>query len=96
MKAFSVNIKKEELSQEQVYKMLQVLHKEIMWLSQITLRESQTYIKTFNGNFLKTEIDTICIHGDNNNAVDMAKSIKKGLISQGVDLKNLDNLSKFK
>ena len=53
-------------------------------------------IKTFNGNFLKTEIDTVCIHGDNNNAVDMANSIKKGLISQGVDLKKLNNLSKFK
>ena len=61
----------------------------------IQMLENQA-IKTFNGNFLKTEIDTICIHGDSNNAVDMAKTIKKGLISQGVDLKNLDNLSKFK
>ena len=41
-------------------------------------------IKTISGKFLKTDIDTICVHGDGPNAVGIAKMIKKG--------KNLDEI----
>ena len=53
-------------------------------------------IKTYQGNFLEAEIDTICIHGDGDKALDIAKSIKHGLINNGVVLMQLDKLSKFK
>ena len=36
-------------------------------------------IKTLNGNFLKTDIDTICEHGDGKNAAVIAQMIKNGL-----------------
>ena len=53
-------------------------------------------IKTINGKFLKTDIDTICVHGDGPNAVGIAKMIKKGLTDRGVIFKPLNMLSKFK
>ena len=46
-------------------------------------------------NFLNTDIDTICVHGDGNNAVGIAKMIKNGLKDRGVDFKPLNMLSKF-
>ena len=52
-------------------------------------------IKTISGNFLKANIDTICIHGDGKNAVEIAKSIKKGLMNKGIDFKPLNALRKF-
>ena len=52
-------------------------------------------IKTIGGNFLKTEIDTICIHGDGKNAVEIAQMIKNGLKERGVEFKSLNMLSKF-
>lgn len=53
-------------------------------------------IKTISGKFLKTDIDTICVHGDGPNAVGIAKMIKKGLTDRGVIFKPLNMLSKFK
>ena len=52
-------------------------------------------IKTINGNFLNSDIDTICVHGDGENAVQIAKMIKNGLKDRGVDFKPLNMLSKF-
>ena len=52
-------------------------------------------IKTIGGNFLKTDIDTICVHGDGKNAVGIAQMIKNGLKDRGVDFKPLNMLSKF-
>jgi len=53
-------------------------------------------IKTYKGNFIEAEIDTICVHGDGIHAIDIAKSIKKKLTEQGIIFKKLDKLSKFK
>ena len=52
-------------------------------------------IKTINGNFLNTDIDTICVHGDGENAVQIAKMIKNGLKDRDIDFKPLNILSKF-
>ena len=53
-------------------------------------------IRSITGKFLKTDIDTICIHGDGKNSVSIAKKIKKGLIDSGINLLPLNQLSKFK
>ena len=53
-------------------------------------------IKTISGKFLKTDIDTICVHGDGSTAVGIAKKIKNGLKKRGVIFKPLNMLSKFK
>mgnify|MGYP001171784901 CR=1 FL=1 len=52
-------------------------------------------IKTIGGNFLKTDIDTICVHGDGKNAVGIAQMIKNSLKDRHIDLKPLNMLSKF-
>jgi Uncharacterized proteins, homologs of lactam utilization protein B len=52
-------------------------------------------IKTIGGNFLKTDIDTICIHGDGKNSLEMAKTIKDRLTNKGVIFKPLNVLKKF-
>ena len=45
---------------------------------------------------IKCNIDTICIHGDNINAVNIAKLIKKKLKIKGFNFLNLNNMTKFK
>ena len=41
-----------------------------------TMKESDT-VKTLNGNFQKIKFDTICIHSDTNNSIDILKKINK-------------------
>ena len=41
-----------------------------------TIKETKT-VKTINGNFQKIKFDTICIHSDTNNSVDIIKKINK-------------------
>ena len=41
-----------------------------------TIKETNT-VKTINGNFQKIKFDTICIHSDTNNSVDILKKINK-------------------
>ena len=52
-------------------------------------------IKTLSGKLIKTEIDTICIHGDGYNAIEIAKKIKNGLETKGIVFKPLNKLNKF-
>ena len=41
-----------------------------------TMKESDT-VKTLNGNFQKIKFETICIHSDTNNSIDILKKINK-------------------
>ncbi len=41
-----------------------------------TMKETNT-VKTVNGNFQKIKFDTICIHSDTNNSIDILKKINK-------------------
>ena len=41
-----------------------------------TMKETNT-VKTINGNFQKIKFDTICIHSDTNNSIDILKKINK-------------------
>tara|TARA_Y200000002_G_scaffold89357_1_gene71775 strand:+ start:3992 stop:4711 length:720 start_codon:yes stop_codon:yes gene_type:complete len=43
-----------------------------------TMKETNT-VKTINGNFQKIKFDTICIHSDTNNSIDILKKINKEL-----------------
>ena len=53
-------------------------------------------IKCFSGKKIKCDIDTICIHGDSDNSILIAKEIKKDLIYNDFTLLNLNKISKFK
>ena len=49
-----------------------------------------------SGKQIPCEIDSVCIHGDNLNSLDTAKAIKKNLVENGLTLKTLNNMKKFK
>ena len=53
-------------------------------------------IKCFSGKQLKCTIDSICIHGDNANALEITKKIGKMLKENNVQTVHLNNLKKFK
>ena len=48
-----------------------------------------------SGKQIPCEIDSVCIHGDNLSSLATAKSIKKNLIENGLELKTLNNMKKF-
>ncbi len=52
-------------------------------------------INCHSGKQIPCEIDSVCIHGDNTSSLATAKSIRKNLIENGLELKTLNNLKKF-
>ena len=48
-----------------------------------------------SGKQIPCEIDSVCIHGDNLSSLDTAKSIRKNLIENGLELKTLNKMKKF-
>ena len=64
-------------------------------IENISLMIEKKAIKTIYGKFLKTDIDSVCIHGDGNKAVEISNIIKNGLIKKGIKFLPLNKLSKF-
>ena len=60
----------------------------------IKMVESQA-LNCYSGKQIPCEIDSICVHGDGESAVNTAKQIKEGLIKSGVTLNPLDKMKKF-
>jgi len=52
-------------------------------------------INCLSGKQIPCEIDSVCIHGDNESALATAKSIKDNLVNNGLILKPLNKLKKF-
>jgi 5-oxoprolinase (ATP-hydrolysing) subunit A len=52
-------------------------------------------LNCYSGKQIPCEIDSVCVHGDEQSAVNTAKQIKEGLIKSGVTLKTLDKMKKF-
>ena len=52
-------------------------------------------INCLSGKQIPCEIDSICIHGDNESSLATAKSIKDNLVDNGLILKPLNKLKKF-
>jgi UPF0271 protein len=53
-------------------------------------------INCLSGKKIPCEIDSVCIHGDNESSLNTAISIKKNLIENGLELKPLNKMKKFK
>ena len=51
-------------------------------------------INCFSGKQIPCEIDSVCIHGDNESSLATAKSIKENLLSNGLILKPLNKNSR--
>ena len=60
----------------------------------IKMVENQA-LNCYSGKQIPCEIDSICVHGDGESAVNTAKQIKEGLIESGVTLNPLDKMKKF-
>ena len=52
-------------------------------------------INCLSGKQIPCEIDSVCIHGDNENSLATAKSIKDNLVNNGLILKPLNKMNKF-
>jgi UPF0271 protein len=52
-------------------------------------------INCHSGKQIPCEIDSICIHGDNESALATAKSIRNNLLENGLKLKPLNTMTKF-
>ena len=52
-------------------------------------------LNCYSGKQIPCEIDSVCIHGDNQSSLATAKSIRKNLMSNGLTLKPLNKMKKF-
>ena len=52
-------------------------------------------INCLSGKQIPCEIDSVCIHGDNNSSLETARSIRDNLIDNGLILKPLNKMNKF-
>ena len=57
--------------------------------------ENQT-LNCHSGKQIPCEIDSVCIHGDNESSLTTARSIKDVLLENGLELKTLNLMKKFK
>ena len=48
-----------------------------------------------SGKQIPCEIDSVCIHGDNESSLSTAKSIRENLIENGLELRQLNKMTKF-
>ena len=52
-------------------------------------------INCLSGKLIPCEIDSVCIHGDNESSLKTAKSIKDNLVNNNLILKPLNKMKKF-
>tara|TARA_B100000674_G_scaffold164785_1_gene132131 strand:+ start:314 stop:1087 length:774 start_codon:yes stop_codon:yes gene_type:complete len=64
--------------------------------SHVLLMVKNQALNCHSGKQIPCEIDSVCIHGDNASSLATAKSIKNNLVDNGLELKTLINLRKFK
>ena len=60
----------------------------------LTMVKNQA-INCHSGKQIPCEIDSVCIHGDNESSLETAKSIKENLTKNGLELKPLNIMKKF-
>ena len=60
----------------------------------IKMVENQA-LNCYSGKQIPCEIDSVCVHGDGESAVNTAKEIRDGLLKAGVTLNPLDKMKKF-
>jgi UPF0271 protein len=52
-------------------------------------------LNCYSGKQIPCEIDSVCIHGDNESSLATAKSIRDNLLNNGLYLKPLNKMKKF-
>ena len=66
------------------------------WKKHILKMVKNQALNCLSGKQIPCEIDSICIHGDNESSLATAKSIKDTLIENKLELKALNKMKKFK
>ena len=61
----------------------------------LSMVENQA-LNCHSGKQIPCEIDSVCIHGDNDSSLATAKAVKENLVKNGLELKTLHNMRKFK
>lgn len=69
-----------------------VIHDKTECTNRVLDMIDQGGIVTLNGQLLKTDIHSICVHGDTISACETAEHLKHGLLKQGLDIKRLDEM----
>ena len=60
----------------------------------LSMVENQA-LNCHSGKQIPCEIDSVCIHGDNDSSLATAKAVKENLVKNGLELKTLNNMRKF-
>ncbi len=69
-----------------------VIHDPEITRKRIIQMVTQGSVQSINGNTVEIEVDSICVHGDNPEAVEQVKLIRDALTSAGVEIVNLGGL----
>lgn len=67
-----------------------VIHDKDLAIERIKKMVLDGKVTTIDGKEMPIAADSICVHGDNPEAVDFVKYIRESLISEGVEVKNLN------
>lgn len=67
-----------------------VIHDSELVIKRVLRMVSEGRVQSLDGNDIEIKADTICIHGDNKEAVVFAASIRDALLKAGVELKSLN------
>tara|TARA_B100000989_G_scaffold117418_1_gene86370 strand:- start:742 stop:1515 length:774 start_codon:yes stop_codon:yes gene_type:complete len=60
----------------------------------LSMIENQA-LNCHSGKQIPCEIDSVCIHGDNDSSLETARAVKENLVNNGLKLKTLNNMRKF-
>ncbi len=66
-----------------------VIHDQNLAISRIKKMVLEGKVDTIDGQEIDIVADSICVHGDNPEAVNFVKSIRESLISEGIEVKSL-------
>ena len=67
-----------------------VIHDAELATNRIVKMVNESAIICDSGKRIETRIDTICLHGDEPTAVELARGVRAGLLSEGIEIKAFD------
>ncbi|MTI66769.1 MAG: 5-oxoprolinase subunit PxpA [Firmicutes bacterium] len=66
-----------------------VIHDTRKCVSRVLNMVKNKRVKTINGEEIDIYADSICVHGDNEKALEFTKNLKKSLLNEGINVKSL-------
>lgn len=66
-----------------------VIHDKDVAIKRVVRMAKEGKVESITGNDVDITVDSICIHGDNPEALEFAKNIKEALINEGIEISSL-------